>query len=159
MVDESRWPQYGKYGLDVKGITIHNTGTQDSAEELFEYLNNDCKYSTGCHFLVDKDKVIQVMPLNWSVYHTGKGEDVAFKKTIAIEICNSLDDFETYLIAQNRAIKLIKKLLKKYNLTTKIYISTMTLIINFIVLIEFYKYTKQNKHLLRRLFNGYTDIN
>ena len=159
MVDESRWPQYGKYGLDVKGITIHNTGTQDSAEELFEYLNNDCKYSTGCHFLVDKEKVIQVMPLNWSVYHTGKGEDVAFKKTIAIEICNSLDDFETYLIAQNRAIKLIKKLLKKYNLTTKDIYFHNDFNNKFYCphrILQVYK-TKQT--FIKEAFNGYTDIN
>lgn len=116
MLKQSKWSQYGKEGLDVKGITIHNTNSPLSAKELFSYLENECELPTGCHYLVDESEVIEVMPLNWCTYHTGKGEDVGFRKTIAIEICNSQDDEKTYMKAQDKAIKLIAELMRRYDL-------------------------------------------
>ena len=93
MLDKNKWSQFGKERLEPTCITIHNTGNYDmTARELFDYLNNECLTSQGCHFLVDDKEIIEVMPLNWKTYHTGKGEDYAFNKSIAIEICSNLDD-------------------------------------------------------------------
>lgn len=117
MITFNKMRQFGKEGLDVKGITIHNSGSFSSAREIFDWLNNECKTSQGCHYLVDSKEIIQVMPLNWSVYQTGKGEDFAFKNTISIEICESHCPIEVYLKAQNNAVVLIKKLMNRYELT------------------------------------------
>lgn len=106
--------QYGIYGLDVKGITIHNTGNGLSAYQNYQYMENSSG-SNGTHFLVDENEVIQCMPLDWCVFHTGMGYDWACKHTIAIEICRSTDS-ELYDRAEQRAIKLIKELMSQYGL-------------------------------------------
>lgn len=116
MLDKNKWSQYGKDGLEPTCITIHNTGNYDmTAMELFDYLNNECLTSQGCHFLVDDKEIIEVMPLNWKTYHTGKGEDYAFNNSIAIEICSNLDD-ELYLKGQENAIRLIKNYMDKFDI-------------------------------------------
>lgn len=116
MIDKKKWPQFGKNGLIPNCITIHNTGNYDlSAREIFDYLNNDCKTSQGCHFLIDHKEVIEVLPLDWRTYHTGKGEDYAFNNSIAIEICSNLDN-SLYLKGQDNAVALIKELMSSYNI-------------------------------------------
>lgn len=116
MLDKNKWSQFGKEGLEPTCITIHNTGNYDmTARELFDYLNNECLTSQGCHFLVDDKEIIEVMPLNWKTYHTGKGEDYAFNNSIAIEICSNLDD-ELYLKGQENAIRLIKNYMDKFDI-------------------------------------------
>lgn len=116
MLDKNKWSQFGKEGLEPTCITIHNTGNYDmTARELFDYLNNECLTSQGCHFLIDDKEIIEVMPLNWKTYHTGKGEDYAFNNSIAIEICSNLDD-ELYLKGQENAIRLIKNYMDKFDI-------------------------------------------
>lgn len=118
MIDENKYSQFGEIGLTPKGITIHNTGNDDmSARDLFNWLNNECKSSQGCHYLIDHNEIIEVMPLNWKVYHTGKGRDWAFHNTIAIEICSNLDN-ELYKQGQDKAIGLIRELFERYELNT-----------------------------------------
>ncbi|MFV0551765.1 MAG: N-acetylmuramoyl-L-alanine amidase family protein [Anaerorhabdus sp.] len=107
--------QFGIDSFEVKGITIHNTGTKDTAYELYKKIRKS-SMSNGAHFLVDKDQVIQLLPLNHSSWHTGKGYDFGNLFTIAIEICQSQSD--DYFEAQKRAATLIKQLLKSYGLTT-----------------------------------------
>lgn len=116
MIDTMKFYQYGlpRDKKDILGITIHNTNNYTmTARELFNYLNEESKDSNGCHYLVDDKEVIEVMPLDWMVYHTGKGMDYGNKYTIAIEICSNLND-EQYLVGQAKAIVLIKRLMKDY---------------------------------------------
>lgn len=108
--------QFGFYGLDIKGITIHNTGNDLSAYQNYEYMENTTG-SNGTHFLIDENEIIQAMPLDWCVYHTGMGIDWACKHTIAIEICRSTNN-ELYKIAEQRAVDFIKNLMEEYGLTT-----------------------------------------
>lgn len=116
MLDKNKYEQYGvKRTQTIKGITIHNTGNDKSAEEHAQLMANSSQHF-ATHYFVDEKKTIQVMPLNWAVWHTGKGFDMGNMRTIAIEICRSTSDLETYLKAQARAIKLIKKLMEQYNL-------------------------------------------
>lgn len=118
MLSENKWIQYGypREEKDIKCIVIHNTGnTFMSGEELFNYLENDCKTSQGCSYIVDYKGVIQVMPDNWAVFNTGKGNDYGNQFGIAIEICDNLND-ELYLEGQNKAVDLIKSLMGKYNI-------------------------------------------
>lgn len=119
MIKENKYKQFGYPSGNLKktSITIHNTNNYSmSARELFDYVNNECKTSQGMHLIVDCNEVIEVMPLDWCVYHTGKGNDNACKHSIAIEICSNSNN-ELYLKGQDKAIKLIKQLMKEYHLT------------------------------------------
>lgn len=104
--------------MEVKGITIHNTNRDESANELYEEFKKQKKYNL-CHYLVDEENVIQTLSEEYEASHTGKGYDFGNRFTIAIEICRSTCEDELYLKAQSRAIKLIKKLMKKYKLSEK----------------------------------------
>lgn len=118
MIKENKWNQYGfpRSENDIKGITVHETGNTDmNAQQLFDYLDNDCRTSQGCHYICDNEQTIQVMPDTWAVYHTGKGKDWGCRYTIAIEICSSLKD-EDYNEAQSRAISLIWSLQHQYHI-------------------------------------------
>lgn len=118
MIKESKWRQYGfpREEADIKGITIHETGNYEkNAKELCDWLENDNKGSNGCHYIVDDTQIVQVMPDDWAVYHTGKGNDWGNRYTIAIEITSSLSN-DKYKAAEDRAISLIYSLQKKYHI-------------------------------------------
>ena len=107
--------QFGEYGIEVKGITIHNTGNSKSAKENYEWMTKT-KRTNATHFFVDEVETIQAMPLDWHVWHTGKGRDFGNMKTISIEICRSQSSLNTYLKAQSRAFLLIQELMRTYEL-------------------------------------------
>lgn len=119
MIDENKYAQYGfeRSTDDILGITLHETNNIDmSAQEMFNWLNEQSTTSQGCHYLCDDTQVIQVMPDDWAVYHTGKGLDWGNRYTIAIEICSSLSN-EKYQLAQDKAVELIKQLQTTYNIS------------------------------------------
>ncbi len=117
MIDEKKYLQYGfpRQEADIQGITIHETGSDMTAQELHDYLNYESRDSRGCHYLVDDKEILQVMPDTWAVYHTGKGNDWGNRYTIAVEICSNISN-EKYLQAEDRAISLIYNLQKKYHI-------------------------------------------
>lgn len=120
MLKENRWNQYGfpREKKDIQGITIHETNNYEmDAQRLHDWLDNECKTSQGCHYIVDDVKIIQVMPDDWGVYHTGKGMDWGNRHTISVEIVSSLSN-EKYSKAEDRAISLIYSLQKKYHIPT-----------------------------------------
>lgn len=122
MLPENKWEQYGfpRTENNIKGITIHETGnTEMNAQELFDYLKDECKTSQGCHYICDSEQTIQVMPDDWAVYHTGKGKDWGCRFTIAIEIVSSLND-DVYNQAQSRAISLIWSLQHQYSIPNEL---------------------------------------
>lgn len=102
--------------MKVKGITIHNTGNSLSADDIYNYLKLNGKCSL-CHFLVDEKKVITCYPLYKEAMHTGKGYDYGNMYTIAVEICRSKSNLSLYLKAEQKAVKLIKRLMGDYHLT------------------------------------------
>lgn len=117
MLTENKWYQYGTPNSKIKGIVIHNTNNHSmSAKQLEKWLQNDEKTNAGCHYLVDHKNVIQVMPDDWSVFNVGNGYTFGNLDCIAIEICSNPSE-ELYLQGEQKAIKLIKKLMKKYHLT------------------------------------------
>lgn len=118
MIPESKWKQFGLPNAEIRGITIHNTNSNKSAEELEKWLIEECETSQGCHFLIDHKEVRQVMPTDWSVWHTGMGMDFGNLHTIAIEICSHPSE-KLYMEGQRRAVELIEELMKQFNLTKK----------------------------------------
>ena len=119
MIPKSKWKQYGLPNADIKGIVIHNTNNQTwTAKRLEKWLAVENRTSAACHFLVDADDCLQVMPLSWSVWNTGMGMDFGNLHCISIEICSHPSE-RKYLQGERRAIKLIKELMKQFNLTEK----------------------------------------
>lgn len=117
MIPIAKRNQFGHPGNKVKGIIIHNTNNQGmSAKSLEKWLKNDCKTSQGCHYLIDHEDVIKVMPLNWSVYSVGNGMAFGNTDCIAIEICSN-PSTKKYLEGEAKAIELIRELMDKYHLT------------------------------------------
>lgn len=117
MISQSKWNQYGLPNASIKGIVIHNTNSNYSARELEKIMKNG-NFNNGCHFFVDYEEVIQMMPLTWSVWNTGKGMDFGNTKCIAIEICTNLNN-RLYLQGQDRAVELIRNLMEEFHLTKK----------------------------------------
>ena len=117
MLPENKYNQYGfpRTEADILGITIHETGNVFTAQELFDYLL-ESKQSNGCHYIVDRDEVIQAMPDDYGVYHTGKGLDWGNLYTIAIEITSNLND-DYFHSAVDRAVTLVKSLQERYGIT------------------------------------------
>lgn len=122
MLSEDKWLQFGmprENGLeDIKCIVIHNTGSDLSAREIFDYLQNESQDSRGCHYLVDHNEAIEVMPLDHIAWHTGVAYDYGNLYGVAVEIASNQDE-EKYLQGQDKAIELIKKLMEEHNLTKK----------------------------------------
>lgn len=110
--------QFGIYGLNPKGITIHNTGNDFSAQENHDILEHSV-LSKACHFFIDENEIVQFMPIDWCVYHTGMAMDWACKNTIAIEICRSTCELDLYLQAEERAVDLMHTLMNEYNIPVK----------------------------------------
>lgn len=116
MLSEDKWYQYGTPNSKIKGIIIHNTNNVSmSAKQLEEWLQEEETINGGCHYLVDHKGIRQVMPDDWSVFNVGNGYAFGNLDCIAIEICTNLDD-ELYQKGEEKAIKLIKKLMRKYKL-------------------------------------------
>lgn len=109
--------QFGVPMNEVKGIVIHNTNSTKSARELASIMEKSTD-SRATHYFVDDKCVMQMLPLNWSAFNTGKGFDLGNTQCISIEICSLLST-DAYLKAQDRAVQLIKKLMKEFNLTTE----------------------------------------
>lgn len=101
---------------EIKGITIHNTGNYLSAEDCYNYLKLNGRLNL-CHYLIDEKKVIATTPEYLMAFHTGKGYDKGNMNTIAVEICRSTAPKNLYLKAQKNAVKFIKGIMAKYNLT------------------------------------------
>lgn len=102
--------------MKVKGITIHNTGNEKSASEIYEELKSTMKTNI-CHYLVDEKETINNFPEDMEAWHTGRGYDFGNRYTIAIEICRSTCEDDVYFPAQDRAVDLIRSLMDKYKLT------------------------------------------
>lgn len=108
--------QYGYPNMTPKGIVIHNTNINRSAKECEEMMSNATD-SRGAHFFVDDQEVIQMMPLDWSCFNTGQGNDFGNTECISIEICSNLNT-QKYMEAEQRAVTLIRELMDEFGLTT-----------------------------------------
>lgn len=108
--------QFGFRGIKIRGICIHNTGNALSAAENYAVMETSTG-NAGCHFFVDESEVIQAMPLNYCVYHTGMAKDWACRHCLAVEICRSRSGTELYAAAEANAVEFVKGLMERYNLT------------------------------------------
>lgn len=97
-------------------ITFHNTYNDASAvNEVKNVYNNST--GTSFHTAVDDKEVQQVIPFNWSAWHSGDGGSGAGnRKSIGVEICYSKSGGERYRKAELNAIDHISDLMVMYGI-------------------------------------------
>lgn len=106
-IPESKWAQYCLSPvMDPIGVTVHNA--QAKAATCIEQMLTS-QESYAAHIFADSEEVRLALPLDRGCYHTGKLCD-GDRKTIAIEICQSMDTEAIYLAAEQRAVEILGEL-------------------------------------------------
>lgn len=101
-------------------IVIHETGGYGEgvdAQRIYSYWNRDPEANTSTHFIVDEDKVIQMLELNWKGWHVGDNDghsNITNSNSVGIEICVNSDG--NYIQSRARAIRLVKYLMKELDI-------------------------------------------
>ena len=92
---------YGKMAWQY--VTIHNTANRMSADREVSYVHSR-QGEVTYHFAIDDKECIQLLPLTKSAWHAGDGKGNGNTKSVAIEICYSLDKGDKrYPIAEDNA--------------------------------------------------------
>lgn len=102
--------------MEAKYIVIHNTDNNAPAINEIKYMQSN-NNSTSFHIAVDESEAIQGLPLDRNAWHAGDGSGTnsGNRNGIAIEICRSTSDSETFKKAQDNAILLVASMLKERN--------------------------------------------
>lgn len=101
-------------------IVIHETGGYGKgidSERIYSYWNRDPEAKASTHFIVDENKTIQLLELDWLGWHVGDNEgysNISNRNSIGIEICVNSDG--DYITARARAIRLVKYLMQELNI-------------------------------------------
>ena len=109
----------------IKIIVIHYTGMQSEVDALNRLT--DFKSKVSCHYLInEKGQIISIIPDNYTAWHAGKSRwgklSSLNKYSIGIELVNTGHDFGYKKFRKKQIlalIRLIKKLIKKYNIKKK----------------------------------------
>ena len=104
----------------IKGITIHNTGSNADAETYTRATFNQNMNSARVHFYVDKKEVWQTLEENEVGWHAGTGDrSVGNDSYIAIEIIMGPDGTEDDKKAEENGALLTAHLMIKHDLRTE----------------------------------------
>ena len=109
----------------IKAIVIHYTGMQSEVDALSRLTNPNSKVS--CHYFInEKGQIINLVPDKYIAWHAGKSRwgklSSLNKYSIGIELVNPGHDFGYKKFRKKQIlalIRLIKKLIKKYNIKKK----------------------------------------
>ncbi len=107
----------------IKYIVVHYTANDgDTARNNGNYFSQPNR-NASAHYFVDENEIIQSVKDTDTAWHCGaksyKHELCRNDNSIGIEMCSEKDDKGQYYInqaTQNRTIKLIKVLMKQYNI-------------------------------------------
>ncbi len=107
----------------IKYIVVHYTANNgDTARNNGNYFSQSNR-NASAHYFVDENEIIQSVKDTDTAWHCGaksyKHELCRNDNSIGIEMCSEKDDKGQYYInqaTQNRTIKLIKVLMKQYNI-------------------------------------------
>ena len=84
-------------------VTIHNTANRMPAKNEVSYVHSR-QGEVTYHFAIDDKECIQLLPLTKTAWHAGDGRGSGNMKSVAIEICYSLDKGDKrYPIAEDNA--------------------------------------------------------
>lgn len=116
LIPESQYSTKCPYSMTPKGICIHNTGNDASAEnERNNLARLDNKNEVSFHIAVDHEKAIQCIPFTRNAWHSGDGGNGPGNRNyIAVEICYSKSGGDKFIKAEQRAAKEVAALLKQY---------------------------------------------
>ena len=119
LIPESQYPTKCPYSMEPKGVCIHNTGNDASAENERDNLARaDNQAEVSFHIAIDDKEAIQCIPLNRNAWHSGDGGiGQGNRNYIAVEICYSKSGGDRFIKAEKRAAKEVATLLKQYGWT------------------------------------------
>ncbi len=119
LIPESQYPTKCPYSMQPKGVCIHNTGNDASAENERDNLARpDNKAEVSFHIAIDDKEAIQCIPFNRNAWHAGDGGNGEGNRNyIAVEICYSKSGGDKFINAEKRAAKEVATLLKEYGWT------------------------------------------
>lgn len=102
------------YLINPKGICIHNTYNDASAEDEIAYMISN-ELPTSFHYAIDDKEVIQGIPENRNAFHAGDGANGEGNRNyIGVEICYSKSGGERFIKAEKNAAVFIASKLKEY---------------------------------------------
>ena len=102
------------YSMTPKGICIHNTYNDASANNEISYMVSNTN-SVSYHIAIDDVEAIQAIPFNRNAWHAGDGSTGDGNRNyIAVEICYSKSGGDRFINAEKRAAKEVAALLKQY---------------------------------------------
>lgn len=114
LVPSSKYNVKCPYSMTPKGICVHNTANDASAENEISYMRSNNEY-TSYHYAIDNKEVIQAIPENRNAFHAGDGATgEGNRKYIGIEICYSKSGGERFIKAEKNAAVFIAQKLKEY---------------------------------------------
>lgn len=115
LVSKSKYPIKCPYYMIAEFVTYHETANDASANNEVSYMNNN-NSSTGYHFAVDDEEVVQGIPLDRNAFHCGDGVNgTGNRKSIGVEVCYSRSGGTRYKKAESLAIRFIAQLLHERN--------------------------------------------
>ncbi|WP_084767072.1 peptidoglycan recognition protein family protein [Clostridium nigeriense] len=119
LIPESQYPTKCPYSMQPKGICIHNTGNDASAENERDNLARpDNKAEVSFHIAIDDEKAIQCVPFTRNCWASGDGANGDGNRNyIHTEICYSKSGGDRFIKAEKRAAKEVATLLKQYGWT------------------------------------------
>ena len=117
LIDPKKYSLKCPYLMIPKGLCIHNTANDASAENEIAYMQNN-GLEVSFHIAVDDKQAIQGIPFNRNTWHAGDGgSGNGNRNYISMEICYSKSGGARFTNAEKRAAKEAAAILKKYNWT------------------------------------------
>lgn len=113
LVDINKYDIKCPYEIKPKGITIHNTANNASAENEIAYMRRNNK-EVSFHYAIDDIEIVQGILENRNAWHAGDSHGPGNMTTIAIEICYSTGDKDKFEKAQKNAAEFTAAKLKEY---------------------------------------------
>lgn len=119
LIPTSQYATKCPYGMRPKGVTIHNTANDATAQNERDNLARpDNTAEVSFHIAVDDKEAILCIPLERNAWHAGDGATGPGNSSyIAMEICHSLSGGPKFIAAEKRAAKETAALLKTYGWT------------------------------------------
>ncbi|MGL5086717.1 MAG: N-acetylmuramoyl-L-alanine amidase [Clostridium sp.] len=116
LINQSKYNVKCPYAMTPVGICVHNTANDASAKNERDNVNRpDNNEEVSFHVAIDDIQAIQLVPFDRNTWHAGDGGSGRGNRNhISIEICYSKSGGERFTKAEQRAAKVIAKLLKDY---------------------------------------------
>lgn len=116
LINQSKYDVKCPYSMTPRGICVHNTANDASAQNERDNVNRpDNNAEVSFHIAIDDIQAIQLIPFDRNTWHAGDGGNGRGNRNhISVEICYSKSGGERFAKAEQRAAKVIAKLLKDY---------------------------------------------